>query len=73
VTFQEYVHARGGALFRFASVLTGDRGLAEDVVQDVLIRAHRMWPKIAGLEHQDHPYNADSTWSRFVALTCLRC
>jgi hypothetical protein len=37
----------------FAAVLTGDRTVAEDAVQDVLIRAHARWPKISALEHPD--------------------
>lgn len=44
--FEEYVSARGGRLLRFAYVLCGDRHLAEDLVQDVLARAHRRWGRI---------------------------
>jgi hypothetical protein len=32
---------------RFAGVLTGDRALAEDVVQEVLVRAYLRWEHIA--------------------------
>jgi RNA polymerase sigma-70 factor (sigma-E family) len=44
--FEEYVTARGGRLLRFAYLLCGDRHLAEDLVQDVLARAHRRWDRI---------------------------
>ena len=43
MTFEEFAAARLGAVLRFAAVLTGDRALAEDVVQEVLIRAHGRW------------------------------
>jgi RNA polymerase sigma-70 factor (sigma-E family) len=48
VTFDEWTRARLPALMRFAVALTGDRGLAEDVVQEVLIRAYGRWERIAG-------------------------
>jgi DNA-directed RNA polymerase specialized sigma24 family protein len=40
VTFEEFAAARLPAVLKFAAVLTGDRGLAEDVVQEVPIRAN---------------------------------
>ena len=45
-SFEEYVSVRAGRLLRFAYVLCGDRHLAEDLVQDVLARAHRRWSRI---------------------------
>jgi RNA polymerase sigma-70 factor (sigma-E family) len=53
VTFEEFVTARTPALLRYAAVLTGDRHLAQDVVQDVLVRAHGRWRRIAALDHPD--------------------
>jgi hypothetical protein len=50
VTFEEFAAARLRELLRYAAVLTGDRRLAEDVVQEVLIRAHARWSTIAGYE-----------------------
>ncbi|GIJ48606.1 RNA polymerase subunit sigma-24 [Virgisporangium aliadipatigenens] len=44
--FDEFVLARGQALLRFAHVLCGDAHLAEDLVQEVLARAHRKWERI---------------------------
>jgi RNA polymerase sigma-70 factor (sigma-E family) len=45
-SFEEYVTASSGRLLRFAYVLCGDRFLAEDLVQDVLSRTHRHWPRV---------------------------
>jgi len=44
--FEEYVAARSSVLLRFAYVLCGDRHLAEDLVQEVLVKAHRRWSAI---------------------------
>jgi RNA polymerase sigma-70 factor (sigma-E family) len=44
--FEEYVRARGDALRRFAYLLSGDRQLGEDLVQEVLIKAYRRWSRI---------------------------
>lgn len=44
--FDSFVVARGHALLRFAHVLCGDPHLAEDLVQEVLARAHRKWARI---------------------------
>jgi hypothetical protein len=45
-SFDDYVAARSATLLRFAYLLCGDRHLAEDLVQEVLIRAHRRWSAI---------------------------
>ncbi len=52
-SFDEYVAARGQALLRFGYVLTGDRHLSEELVQEALARAHRRWSRISSLEHPD--------------------
>jgi len=51
VTFAEFVSERQQSLLRFAMVLTGDARLAEDIVQDVLVRAWEKWDRIGPLEH----------------------
>jgi RNA polymerase sigma-70 factor (sigma-E family) len=51
--FEEFAAARLPAVLRFAGVLTGDRGLAEDVVQEVLIRVHKRWPQISNLDRPE--------------------
>lgn len=40
MSFEEFAVARLPAVLKFAAVLTGDRGLAEDVVQEALIWAN---------------------------------
>jgi RNA polymerase sigma-70 factor (sigma-E family) len=53
VTFDEFAATRLDVVLRFAVVLTNDRGLAEDVVQEVLIRAHQRWAQIGAMEHPE--------------------
>ena len=51
--FEAYVLARGRALERFAYALTGDAHRAQDLVQNVLLKAYRRWDRITALEHPD--------------------
>ena len=44
--FEDFVVARGPALVRYAHALSGDRHLAEDLVQEVLVKAHRRWARL---------------------------
>lgn len=53
MTFEEWARVRLPALVRFGAALTGDRALAEDVVQEVLIRAYGRWRRIADMEWPD--------------------
>jgi RNA polymerase sigma-70 factor (sigma-E family) len=50
--FDAYVSERGGSLLRFAYVLCGDYYLAEDLVQEALVKVHRRWSKV---ERTDQP------------------
>src|SRR3954447_16746114 len=54
MTFDEFVSTKLAALLRFAVVLTGDRGLAEDVVQEVLLRVHQKWNRLGRLDSPEH-------------------
>lgn len=45
-SFEDFVLARSGALWRSAWLLTGDSHLAEDLVQDALFRSHQAWPRV---------------------------
>ncbi|BEP12651.1 hypothetical protein acdb102_09620 [Acidothermaceae bacterium B102] len=53
VTFDEYVVSRSPALLRFGAALTGDRHLAEDLVQAALVKAHRHWRTVSTADHPD--------------------
>jgi RNA polymerase sigma-70 factor (sigma-E family) len=53
LTFDEFVDARLGALLRYATVLTCDPYLAEEVVQDVLVRAQSRWSRIVGVDRPE--------------------
>ena len=67
--FAQFVEARARALQRTAWLLTGDRGLAEDLVQTALVRA---WPKWERINRRDDPevyvrrimINTWATWAR---------
>src|SRR5690349_2991662 len=48
--FEDFVALRLPALLRQATVLAGDPHLAEDVVQDVLIKAQPRWRRISELD-----------------------
>jgi RNA polymerase sigma-70 factor (sigma-E family) len=50
VTFEEFVASRLDALIRYATVVTWDPHLAEDITQDVLVRAQARWSKIGRLD-----------------------
>jgi len=50
VTFEQFAHANLAGLLRLATVLTNDRALGEDLVQDVLERVQRRWDRISDLD-----------------------
>lgn len=69
VDFDEWVAARGDALFRLAFVLTGNRADAEDAVQDALSRALPRWDRIRQANDPDAyvrrmVVNAHTSWWR---------
>ena len=47
MTFEQFVVTRLPGLLRYAIVLTGDRDLAQDVVQEVLARSQVRWKQIS--------------------------
>ncbi len=53
--FETYVARSRRGLLRFAIVLTNDPELAQDVVQEVLLKAGQRWRKIGRLD-QPHAY-----------------
>src|SRR5579859_4560984 len=53
MTFEEFAATGMPAVLRFAAVLTGDRATAEDLAQEVLIRAYSRWDRIGGLDRPE--------------------
>lgn len=72
--FGEYVVGRRPALMRFATVLTCQTWLAEDIVSDVLGRAFERWDRISVMT-EPHAYvrrmvvNEYLSWRRRLART----
>lgn len=52
-SYEEYVTARWAALFRTASLLTGDADAAEDLLQATLVRAYTNWSKVRRADSPD--------------------
>ncbi|WP_244932044.1 SigE family RNA polymerase sigma factor [Nocardioides sp. W7] len=50
LSFEEFVAARSGALWRSAYLLTGDRQKAEDLLQTALVKVWRRWDSIVRRE-----------------------
>jgi RNA polymerase sigma-70 factor (ECF subfamily) len=48
--FDAFFARERGAVIGLAFALTGDQGLAEDIVQDAFLEAFRNWDRIAGYE-----------------------
>ena len=44
--FSELVAARSGALFRTAFIVVGDHQLAQDLLQEALVKAYVAWPRL---------------------------
>jgi RNA polymerase sigma-70 factor (sigma-E family) len=53
VRFDAYVDERLAALLRYATAITCDPHLAEDVVQETLVRAQSRWDHIGQMSHPD--------------------
>ncbi len=44
--FAEFAHTRSPALFRAAYLMVGERGLAEDLLQEALTKTYVAWPRL---------------------------
>lgn len=53
MTFEEFAEGRLAAVLAFATVLAGQRAAAEDLVQDVLIRAHARWDRVGSMDRPE--------------------
>jgi RNA polymerase sigma-70 factor (sigma-E family) len=49
--FERFAALHADALLRSAYLMTGDRGEAEDLVQECLLRLARKWPRVRSMEH----------------------
>jgi RNA polymerase sigma-70 factor (sigma-E family) len=50
-TFEDFARQELPGLLRYAVMLTGDRELAQDLVQDVMVKAHSHWRRVAAADH----------------------
>jgi len=76
VSFDEFGAARLPGLLRYAVMLTGERELAHDIVQEVLVRAHGRWRRIAATDRPDlyikrMVTNEFLTWRRLRRLVTV--
>jgi RNA polymerase sigma-70 factor (sigma-E family) len=66
--FAEFVHGRGPALQRTAYLLTGDWGLAEDLLQTALAKSYLAWGRIRHRDPEGYVRtvlaNTHATWWR---------
>jgi RNA polymerase sigma-70 factor (sigma-E family) len=53
VTFDEFAARHLAAVQRFAAVLTGDQTRGDDLVQEVLVRAHARWRRIGSMDRPE--------------------
>ncbi len=51
--FDEFAVRQLAAIQRFAAVLTGDQVRGDDLVQEVLVRAHASWRRIGSLDRPE--------------------
>ena len=49
--FEAFATAELPGLLRYAVMLTGDRELARDLVQDVMIKAYDKWARVSAADH----------------------
>ena len=63
--FAEYVSARSSALHRAAYLMVGDVGLAQDLVQESLIKTYIAWPRLRD------PRNAEAYTRKAITTTAI--
>jgi RNA polymerase sigma-70 factor (sigma-E family) len=49
--FERFAAVHADGLLRSAYLMAGDRGEAEDLVQECLLRLARKWPRVRSMEH----------------------
>jgi DNA-directed RNA polymerase specialized sigma24 family protein len=50
--FERFAAAHADGLIRTAYLMVGDRGDAEDIVQECMLRLARKWPRVRKMEHR---------------------
>jgi RNA polymerase sigma-70 factor (sigma-E family) len=65
--FEEFAAARSPALLRYATLLSGDREEARDIVQEVLARAMLKWRRIAAAG-EPYAYARRMVTNEFLSL-----
>jgi RNA polymerase sigma-70 factor (sigma-E family) len=65
--FREFVLARYASLLRSAHALTRDRGIAEDLVQNALLRTYTSWERVRRAE-DSHAYAQRILFTSFVRM-----
>src|SRR3954451_374622 len=53
VAYSEFVAARSGSLFRTAYLVIGDHQLAQDLLQEALVRVYVAWPRLRDVTRAD--------------------
>lgn len=53
MTFEDFLAARLATLVRYATALTGDPHLAQDIVQDVMVKMHSRWRRVAAMDRPE--------------------
>jgi RNA polymerase sigma-70 factor (sigma-E family) len=51
--YENFVRAHLPRLLRYATMLTGEREQAADLVQDVLVKVYQRWSRISDADHPD--------------------
>lgn len=51
--FEEWFRRELPRLLRLATVLSGSSDVAQDLVQEVVIRVEQRWAKLSGMDHRD--------------------
>ena len=63
--FAELVGARSASLYRTAYLVLGDRQLAEDLVQEALVKTYVAWPRLR------EPTKAEAFVRRTIVTTAI--
>ncbi|MGH3507175.1 MAG: sigma factor, partial [Nocardioidaceae bacterium] len=63
--FAEFARARSASLFRAAYLMTGDHGLAEDLLQEALTKTYVAWPRLREVA------NAEAYTRRVITTTAI--